>query len=139
MKAWIDTNVVLDALIKREPWHTDAEKIILLAAIGEISACVSASCVTDIYYILRKYLKDNTRTRDAVLKLLKILTVADVTASDIEKAFSLPVADFEDALQIQLAKRHKAACLVTRDTKHFTSSPVKIFTPEEFLKKIGKN
>ena len=48
----IDTNIILDALLNREPWNESAQKIIMAAASKKIAASISASTVTDIYFII---------------------------------------------------------------------------------------
>ena len=136
MKALIDTNVILDALMEREPFNTAAKEIILLSAEGKISACITASSVTDIYYILKKHMKQEKLVRQAILKLMAIVDVLDVTGSDCEKACALPMEDYEDALHAYCAKRHKLDCIVTRDLKHFKGSPVNAIAPDELLKTV---
>ena len=136
MKALIDTNVILDALMRRTPFNTVAEEIILLSAEGKISACIIASSVTDIYNILKKHMKRTEPARLAILKLMSIVDVLDVTGFDCEKACALQMEDYEDALIAYCAKKHKADSIVTRDLKHFEGSPVKAIAPDDFLKTV---
>lgn len=58
MKLLIDTNIVLDVLLKREPFYQNAVKVMNLAQHEDIHEYVSASAVTDIYYIADKQIKD---------------------------------------------------------------------------------
>ena len=51
MKALIDTNVVLDILLHRQPWYTDAALIFGMADENLIKGHVPASAITDIFYI----------------------------------------------------------------------------------------
>lgn len=51
MKILIDTNVVLDVLLMREPFCKDAVRVLELTKRDDIKEYVSASAVTDIYYI----------------------------------------------------------------------------------------
>ena len=134
MKALIDTNVILDALMSREPFNKFAEEIIMLSAKGKISGCITASSVTDIYYILRKHIKQAEIAKQEILKLINIFSVLDVTGLDCEKACALPMKDYEDALNAYCAKRHKANYVITRDLKHFEGSPVSAISPSDFLK-----
>ena len=62
------------------------------------------------------------------------INVLDVTGMDCEKAFELPMSDYEDALLEYCAKRHKVDSIITRNTKHFIGSPVKAVQPEDFLR-----
>jgi len=69
MNVLIDTNVILDILLQREPHNKDAAKINILSEKGYIRSYISASAVTDIFYIARKELKNT----DTVFGLLKNL------------------------------------------------------------------
>ena len=135
MKLLIDTNIILDALMAREPWAKSAQAIMLAAAGEKIEGCITASSFTDIYYILRKRL-DKERTKQTLLGLLAVVNVLDVTGADCEKAFELPMSDYEDALLAYCAKRHKVEGIITRNTKHFKGSPVKAIHPEEILRNL---
>ena len=133
MNVLIDTNVILDALMTRTPWNKNAEEIILLSAAGDITACVTASSITDIYYLFRRATGDNASAREAVWRLIQIINVIDVSAGDCERAFDLPTSDYEDAVQIACAARHKLDQIVTQDAGHFSGSPINIASPEAFL------
>lgn len=50
MKCLIDTNVILDVLLKRDPFCSSAAKVLKLSMYDKFSFYVSASAVTDIYY-----------------------------------------------------------------------------------------
>lgn len=136
MKLLIDTNVILDVLMKREPWAESAEAVLIAVAEEKAEGYTTASTFTDLYYLLRKHLQDREKTKQALLGLLSVLDVLDVTRVDCEKAFDLSMTDYEDALLASCAKRHKIDQIVTRNEKHFDGSPVKTVTPEEFLKSL---
>ena len=136
MKLLIDTNIILDALMNRTPWAKAAQDIILAVAEEKAEGCITASSFTDIHYLLRKNLKDKEKTKQTLLGLLTVVNVLDVTGSDCEKAFDLPMSDYEDALLATCGKRHKADYIVTRDLKHFEGSPVEVIQPDELLKML---
>jgi predicted nucleic acid-binding protein len=133
MKLLIDTNIILDACQAREPWNKTAEMIILACAEEKVAGCITASSVTDIYYILKKDLRSADQTKQTLLKLLALLDVLDVTHADCEKAFELPMSDYDDALLACCGKRHKVDLIVTRNPKHFEGSPVKVVSPDMLL------
>ena len=56
MKVLIDSNVVLNKLLKQPDFFAGSNAIFTLAEIGQITGYISASAVTDIYYIARKSL-----------------------------------------------------------------------------------
>lgn len=136
MNILIDTNVILDAMLARAPFSESAQKLFIMAAEDKINACLTASSVTDIHYLLYRHLRDDTQCRQALLKLFTIFNILDVTGSDCEKALELPMPDYEDALLAACAKRGKVDCIITRNLKDFNGSPVKAISPDNFLKSI---
>jgi len=136
MKLLIDTTIILDALMNRVPWAKAAQDVIIAVAEEKVEGCVTASSFTDIHYLLRKYLRDKEKTKQALLGLLTVVNVLDVTGSDCEKAFDLPMSDYEDALIAYCGKRHKVDGIITRNLKHYEGSPVKAVEPEEILKML---
>jgi len=133
MKVLIDTNVILDALMRREPWVRSTEAVLMAVAEEKVTGCITASTFTDLYYLLRKRQLDKDLTRQTLLDLIAVVDVLDVTGTDCERAFDLPMRDYEDALLAYCAKRHRADRIITRNVKHFEGSPVVAVTPDEFL------
>ena len=131
----IDTNIILDALLKREPWHTAAEKIILLSASKKITASITASTVTDIYYIISRKI-GKAQARETIVNISKLLDFTAVDRSDCLKALASDVEDFEDALLSVCAVKAKSKYIVTRNEKDFAVSKVSAITPDEFLKLV---
>lgn len=123
-------------MVSRAPFSESAEKLFLLAAEDKINACVTANSVTDIYYLLHKHLHDSAQCRQALLKLFTLFKILDVTGPDCEKALELSMSDYEDALLAACAKRGKIDCIITRNLKDFSASPVKAISPEDFLKNV---
>jgi predicted nucleic acid-binding protein len=114
MKALIDTNIILDALLSREPFNKAAEQVILAAAREEYEGFITANSVTDIVYILRKHL-EREKLKDAMLKLMDIMEVLDTTKTDCRLAFDGSLSDYEDALLVETAKRAHLDYIVSRD------------------------
>ena len=136
MNVLIDTNVILDAMLLRSPFAEAAQKLFIMAAEEKINAYVTASSITDIYYLLHRHLHDNERCRQEIFKLIKIFGILDVTGSDCEKALELPIAYYKDALLAACAKRGKMEWIVTLNAKDFGGSPVMAVLPDDFLKSI---
>ena len=94
---------------------------------------MSASAVTDIFYVLRKALQSPQQARERVEQLAALVTFADVTGMDIHTALSREMQDFEDAVVDAVAERNEADCILTRNTKDFAGSIVPAVTPSDFL------
>ncbi|GHT64095.1 twitching motility protein PilT [Bacteroidia bacterium] len=133
MKILIDTNIALDVLLKREPFYEDAAKVILLSEKDIIDAYVSASAVTDIYYVARKYYKDKAVTSELLKKLLQVIYVATITDDNIYKALNLEWNDFEDSVQYIVGESIEADYIITRNPGHFSNSSIKVINPNDFL------
>lgn len=133
MKILIDTNVVLDILLKREPFYTKAAEVLKLVAKENIQEFVSASAITDIYYIAHKNMRDKTMVRVLLKKLLMIVSVAGVSEDEINKALELAWGDFEDSVQYSVALLNDMDGIITRNIKDYAEAEIPIWNPEEFL------
>ena len=133
MKLMIDTNILLDVLIHREPFFDDSKAVLKLCEDHEVTGFVSASAVTDIFYITRKALgslEDTYRVISNILNIVKILTV---TNDDVVSAFQARAKDFEDCLMATCAKSNKCDGIVTRNKKDFSGFGITLYSPEEVL------
>lgn len=130
MRITLDTNIILDILEKREPFFADSYLVLLNALENGDLCMMPVSATTDFAYILRK-------AEDVKGKLLDfsfMVKLTDVTTKDFDEAMKADMPDFEDALLAANAKHNKADCIITRNAKDYANSPVKAFTPAEFLK-----
>jgi predicted nucleic acid-binding protein len=129
MRVLIDTNVILDILMKRAGFYENSSRVLRLCEIKRDEGYVSATTVTDVHYFLRKGL-GREQTRETMKTLFAIIDVAAVTKADIHRAFAYDMADYEDAVQAACAKRIGAERIVTRNAKDFKGSPVMAVTPD---------
>lgn len=129
----IDSNVVLDMFLERAPFFSMSVRAISLSKSYEnkVNYFISASSVTDIYYLTYKNLKNHQVVRELFKTLFEFVKVVAVTPEDIQKAFALSWIDFEDSVQYAVAKSNNFDGIVTRNMKGFDDAEVKIFTPEE--------
>ncbi len=137
MKAFLDTNIVLDALAAREPFRKDAERLFMLAAEERYTGYITANSLTDIYYIASKHLPAEA-VREALRNLMQLFSVVDVRGVDCEAALDLPMEDFEDALVATCGRKFGADFIISRDAAFLSSqSPVPVVTPAVFLGRIS--
>lgn len=137
----IDTNVVLDFFLEREPFVDMSGRALALSRqYPEVQNFISASTVTDIYYITYKNLKNHQIVRGHFKELFEFVKVVNVTSEDIHKAFALNWKDFEDSVQYAVAASNNFDGIVTRNMQGFDEDDaVKIFTPEEVYKYVEEN
>lgn len=136
MKAIVDTNVILDALTGREPWNKEAEEIFLSAAQCRGEYYITANVVADIYYLLRKHLKNRDVVVGIMNKLFQLFMIYDTSAEDCINALHSPITDYEDAVLIEVAKRNKVDYIITRNVNDYANSTIESVLPKDFLKKI---
>ena len=133
MKWMIDTNIILDVLIQREPFYLHSKAVLTLCEKRKIHGFVSASAVTDIFYLTRKALGGVDAAYQVISSLLNIVQVLTVTNEDVIAAFQQRARNFEDCLMATCAKSAKCDGIVTRNKKDFLSFGIRLCTPEELL------
>jgi predicted nucleic acid-binding protein len=133
MDVLIDTNVVLDVLLGREPFVAQSAKVVFLSEKSVINGYVSASTATDIFYIVRKEFQDKNKAYDAVGKLFQAIKIAAVDGETIDGALERRWEDFEDCVQFVVARGLDAEYIVTRDMNGFNDSEIAPITPADFL------
>lgn len=136
MKILIDTNVILDIFQKRDPFFSDSYQALHKAIEAEYECLISASAATDIFYMLRKFLKSVDQAKERIEQLSHLVTFADVQGMDIQTALMRTMPDFEDAVVDAVAERNYASYILTRNTKDFIGSVVPAVTPTDFLKQF---
>jgi predicted nucleic acid-binding protein len=135
MKVLIDTNVIIDVLMNREPFCDHSSAVLRRCGKG-LSGFITANQTTDIFYLLRKENKSTEETIAILKKLVTNLSVIDVMAKDVTTALNSPMTDYEDALLAQCAVRARTDYIITRNTKDFIVSPVSGITPTDFMDKF---
>lgn len=133
MKLMIDTNIVLDVLLKREPFYKTSFKILELTEKNDIYEYISATSLTDIYYLANKQLHNKTLVLELINNLLKIVHIAGVNEQEIILALNLGWKDFEDAVQYSSAKSIEADCIITRNPNDYIDSQIPVYNPEQAL------
>ena len=134
MNVLIDTNVVLDVLIRREPFFECSQLIMLASEQKIINGFVSASAITDIFYITKKHLKNKTATYKLLKEhLMRTISVAAVDGHKITEALNLEWDDFEDCVQYVIGESIAADYIVTRNPNDFINKQICVVNPEELL------
>lgn len=132
MEVLLDTNVVLDVLLNREPWVKSAS--IIWHAIDEkrVTGYIAACTLADIAYIARR-LKDQATARVALDLCLQTFEICPVDRRTVDEAMQLPGKDFEDNVQIACAIFAGVSAIVTRDSAGFQATAIPALSPDEFV------
>ena len=139
MKVLVDTNIVLDVLLKQTPFYNDSFVIFQLADSKCISGVLAAVSLTNIFYLLRKAKIDSVKVYQTMDKLISLFAVAPVIETTIADALALRWKDFEDAVQYIVAKENKVDFIITRNKTDYKTSEIPCMTPTEFIAHFKEN
>jgi predicted nucleic acid-binding protein len=131
---FVDTNIIIDLLAKREPFYKDAQDLFTLSDKKEIQLCISSLSFANTYYSIVKHHKDiDARKYLAKFKVLvKVLPLEDKA---IELALASNFNDFEDGLQYFVAMDNESDIIITRNKKDFKNSKIPVMTAGEYITK----
>lgn len=132
MKVLLDTNVVLDLILDREPFATEALQIFALADAGKLELALSSDAISLIFYLVSKN-KNKQTARLALVNLLDYVTLCPLDEHTVLQGIALDFDDIEDALVTSVAIKAQAQAIITRNVKDFKNSPLSILTPKELL------
>lgn len=132
MRVLLDTNVLLDVLLAREPHATASARVLAMAEQGTLAGFVSATSVTTIAYLAGKAVGER-RARRHLETLLSLLAVAPVDETVLRGALQSGFADFEDAVIHEAAQGSGCQGIVTRDAQGFRRSRLPVYAPIELL------
>jgi predicted nucleic acid-binding protein len=133
IKVLFDTNIILDIALKRESFFEDAQKLFILIDKERITGNITATAITDIYYIAKKE-KGHNEAINFIKNLIEVIDVIGINKETILKALASKMKDFEDAIQSSAAEIHQIDLILTRNKNDFTDTTIKVLTPKEFLK-----
>lgn len=136
MKVFLDTNVILDFILKREPFINEVDNVFKMKDEKDIEFFISSLSVTSIAYIIDKL---NKRPHAYISSLLYWFSVLPLTKESIEQAAVSKFDDFEDGLQYFIAKSYgNIDAIITRNKKDFRMSIIPVFTPNEFSQEFDR-
>lgn len=135
MKVLVDTNVILDIVLERQPFVESAIQLLIAAQHNDITFFVTATTITDLYYITRKA-KGRVIALSMITDLLQFAEIAGVDKAVILQALHSRLSDFEDAVQESAALQQTIDMLITRNATDFRNSVLEIHTPESFLRSL---
>lgn len=134
----VDTNILLDYLLCREPYDQAACRIVAACKRGQVFGCIAAHSVSNMFFILRKAFSVAERKR-ILRSLCELFEVEGIDKAKISEALeNEDFQDFEDCLQMECAKAFGADYIVTRNGDDFRGSVIPCIEPEEFCKRLRK-
>jgi predicted nucleic acid-binding protein len=124
----LDLNVLLDVILDRGADAEIASQLWAAIEEGQAEGLIPAHGVSTIYYLLAKS-KGAGFARQGLDRLLSAFAVAGVDLAVVRRALALAWPDFEDAVCAAAAEAASCDAIVTRNLKHYPSSPVAVLDP----------
>jgi len=136
-KVFIDSDIILDLLCKREPFYDFAAEVFTLGDTKQIELITTSLVFANVFYILRKLLGIE-KAKELLRKLRILIGVISVDEKIVDLALNSKFSDFEDGLQYFTARENEIKIILTRNGKDYKEKDLVIQTPAEYLKMIKK-
>lgn len=128
----IDTNILLDYILKREPFYEDAKRVMEVCSTDKADGCIALHTVTTVWYLLRRF-PEKTK-REALKTVCEFLQVVGTSHDEVLNAINaVDFKDFEDCIQSKCAKSANAEYIITRNVSDFELSEIQAVTPQTFF------
>lgn len=134
-KVFVDSDIILDLLAKREPHYLHAAKLFTLIDQQKVKGYTSPIVFANLHYLLRKN-SSNSAALKSLRKLKTLINILSVDERIIEQSLNSEFADFEDAIQYFAAVNNGISIIITRNKADYKKGKIPIVTAEEFLKSI---
>lgn len=140
MRAYIDTNVLLDQLISSRPDNDYAQTIFQMGRNGLIELFLSTQSIIDAAYISkREYHLDGSIFRAAIQSLSGFVNIHAIGIREMTNALKWAGEDLEDNAQGALADSTCCHIIISND-KDFFADPdyqdIPVYTPQRFVETI---
>ena len=137
MKVLIDTNILLDVILLRNP-HLELSKRVLQCCQSLVDGYIAVHTFSNMFYILHETEDFSIEEcRNTFNKLLYVFDVASLNKSDVIAAVNNEAFDdLEDSMQHQSSIACKLDYIITRNVEDFEKAAVPSVTPEDFLQLI---
>ena len=132
---FLDTDVLIDIALDRRPHSGPASELLDRIERGTRGAYVAWHSISNLYYIVAP-VRGGANARDFVVELTRFVAVATTDTESVRYAAELPMADFEDAMQVAAARACGARYIVTRNISDYVRSPIRAVGPGEALSRL---
>ncbi len=133
MNVFIDSDIILDLLAKREPFYIFAAELFTLIDQKKIKGFTSPLIFANLHYILKKQ-KSNNIALQSLRKLKTLINILPIDSRVVEQALNSGFKDFEDAIQYFTAVNNGIKIILTRNKSDYGYSKITTSTAEEFIK-----
>lgn len=132
-RIFVDTNIVIDLLSRREPFYEEAAELFSLADKKQVELSVSSLTIANTSYVLLRQM-DLNKANSVLRKLRLILKILPLDDKIIGLALNDDYfSDFEDGLQYFTAIEDEQDLIITRNLKDFKNSKLPTMTAKQFV------
>lgn len=136
MRAYIDTNILVDLVLARQEFLPDAQRVFALGYADEAQLMVSALSFVNTVYLGKKYKYPLEEVMAKLRMIADFVDVIDLRGQNVIDMLDSGWKDYEDATQHRSAVEEQADCIVTRNKKDYKASTIDVLTPAEFFSRM---
>ncbi len=133
----LDTDVILDLFVRREPHHAMALKLFSHLRRSKTKCITAPVVVANLYYLLAR-LRNRAYALERIRRLRRLVGVAAIDETAVDAALAAPGKDFEDSLQYRCALRNEIPTLITRNTTDFPRDRIAVLNPTAYLDMVAR-
>jgi hypothetical protein len=122
LRLLFDTNIVLDVLLRRQPFYAEAVRLLARVELGELHGYLGATTVTTLHYFMARAPARSRRARSFASSWLSS-TSCSLRPSPTTRTLVL----------VEAARSVGVGALVTRNAKDFGRPSLTVYTPGEVL------
>ena len=136
-RIFVDTNVLLDLLLKRRNFSKDAEGLFHYCKKKDITPHISSLSIATVNYILSKIFSEK-EVREKLEIIYQLVSILPFNKEIVFSANHSSFKDLEDAFQYFTAKRYNIPVIITRNQKDFLADDISIVDIKEFFNTLAK-
>jgi predicted nucleic acid-binding protein len=136
MRVLLDTNILLDAILQRVPWHKEADAVLQADALGHVNCAATTHSLATVFYVARKVV-GTAIARAAVRRCLAAFAVLPIDKQTLLDADASTGNDFEDNIMIAAAVAASVDAIVTRNVADFAHASIPVWEPSELLRRLA--
>lgn len=134
MTVFLDTNVLLDALIASRPGHRPALQLFQVIKDRKIMGMMTSQSIIDAAYVQTQRLKVSVGDfKSAIRFICSFVSVIAIDEEDIERVNLSSLEDYEDAAQVSCALNHGCDLIVSSDKGLKKITDLDIFSAQELI------
>lgn len=138
---FIDSDIILDVLLKRQDFYKDSYAIFVLCEKEDVVLYTSSSIILNVQYIGGRISSKKTVAKTIYYLIDNFIEVINPTRQTILRAYDSGFSDYEDAVQYLTAKDSGLIdYFISRNVKDYNkaNNALPVLTPAQFLKQAAK-